>query len=350
MFFASSDIFDLFIRMLAMGQLSLLSIYLLSQQRTLKNFLGASLSLCLCTYLLLTAPIADEHYGIFRGLLLFFTEFTPYVLWCFAMTLLNDDFHPKTWPRWSAELVMLGLVWFLYFFAYLQGKGLFHQINHGMALCLLVHIIFVALRDLADDLDNVRRNIRKLLVLFTCLYFSSLLVLELGDASIRDAAIFSSINALLILLSTSGISYGLFNDKFEDETAKIADGTQVVSFAAEIPLVYQEAYQTLGQAMSDGIYKETQLSIKQLASKLAMPEHQLRELINKHMGFRNFSEFLNAYRLPAACAELQDITKLRKPILTIALDLGYGSIGTFNRAFKAKMNQTPKEYRSQIQK
>ena len=33
------------------------------------------------------------------------------------------------------------------------------------------------------------------------------------------------------------------------------------------------------------------------------------------------------------------------PILTIALECGYGSIGPFNRAFKQRLGMTPSEYR-----
>jgi len=33
------------------------------------------------------------------------------------------------------------------------------------------------------------------------------------------------------------------------------------------------------------------------------------------------------------------------PILTIALDAGFGSIGPFNRAFKTQTGVTPTEYR-----
>jgi AraC-like DNA-binding protein len=33
------------------------------------------------------------------------------------------------------------------------------------------------------------------------------------------------------------------------------------------------------------------------------------------------------------------------PIFNLALDLGYGSLGPFNRAFRAKTGQTPTEYR-----
>jgi AraC-like DNA-binding protein len=34
------------------------------------------------------------------------------------------------------------------------------------------------------------------------------------------------------------------------------------------------------------------------------------------------------------------------PILTIALDSGYGSIGPFNRAFRQRYGMTPTEYRA----
>ena len=34
------------------------------------------------------------------------------------------------------------------------------------------------------------------------------------------------------------------------------------------------------------------------------------------------------------------------PILTIALESGYGSIGPFNRAFRAHFGMTPTEYRA----
>lgn len=71
---------------------------------------------------------------------------------------------------------------------------------------------------------------------------------------------------------------------------------------------------------------------------------QLRESINQHLGYRNFNDFLNHYRIDEAAQRLlrQDL-----PILSIALDAGYGSIGPFNRAFKQLKGFTPSEYRAQ---
>jgi len=349
MYLSYLELFDLFLRFIAIGQLSLLSFYVLAKSCNLTSVLATTTSVCLSAYLLLTAPIADQHYGVLRGVLLFFTELAPYLLWCFAVLLLRDNFILKKWSFGIKTGITLALLWFLYFFGYQQGRGAFHQINHLLQLLPLCHIIFIAVKDLKDDLVNARRNIRLILVMSISLYFIFILVLELGDSSVRASSIFSSINAFLVLMSTSVFTYFVFKGKFKEETLKIAEGGDQKQEDA-IPLVYKDLNQRLRCLMEEKFFMETQLTIKELAEKLTTPEHQLRELINKHLGFRNFSDFLNSYRLPMACSQLKDIANLRKPILTIALELGYGSIATFNRAFKAKMAQTPKEYRSKFQK
>jgi AraC-like DNA-binding protein len=95
----------------------------------------------------------------------------------------------------------------------------------------------------------------------------------------------------------------------------------------------------------DAGWRETGLTIGELAQRVAIPEYRLRRLINQRLGFRNFTAFLNSYRLAAAAIRLADPAELRTPVLTIALDLGWGSIGPFNRAFRARFNMTPTDYR-----
>jgi AraC-like DNA-binding protein len=55
---------------------------------------------------------------------------------------------------------------------------------------------------------------------------------------------------------------------------------------------------------------------------------------------------MHGYRLEAAAARLADPAQARLPVLTIALDCGYGSIGPFNRAFRARYGVTPTQYRN----
>jgi AraC-like DNA-binding protein len=92
-------------------------------------------------------------------------------------------------------------------------------------------------------------------------------------------------------------------------------------------------------------WRETGLTIGGLAVRAGIPEYRLRRLINQQLGHRNFTSFVNEYRLSAAAARLMDRNQLRVPVLTIALDLGWGSIGPFNRAFRARFDMTPTDFR-----
>ena len=87
------------------------------------------------------------------------------------------------------------------------------------------------------------------------------------------------------------------------------------------------------------------LTIGALAEEVGAPEHKLRRLINDHLGFRNFAAFVNARRIEAAKARLSDAAKARESVSTIAFDLGFGSLGPFNRAFKEATGKTPTEWR-----
>jgi AraC-like DNA-binding protein len=92
-------------------------------------------------------------------------------------------------------------------------------------------------------------------------------------------------------------------------------------------------------------YREAGLTIASLAERLNVPEYRLRRLINQRLGHRNFVTYVNGFRLTEARQALADPAQVRVPVLTIALDAGFQSIGPFNRAFKALTGATPTEYR-----
>ena len=93
------------------------------------------------------------------------------------------------------------------------------------------------------------------------------------------------------------------------------------------------------------LYRQDRLSIGALAHRLGLPEYRLRRLINQGLGQRNFNTFLNGYRIEEAKAALADPSQAEVPILTIALDAGFNSLGPFNRAFKADTGVTPSDWR-----
>jgi AraC-like DNA-binding protein len=92
-------------------------------------------------------------------------------------------------------------------------------------------------------------------------------------------------------------------------------------------------------------YRREGLTIGSLAAELGVQEYRLRQLINEGLGHRNFNAFLNHYRIDEAKEALADPAQRQVPVLTIAMDAGFQSIGPFNRTFKAATNLTPTEFR-----
>jgi AraC-like DNA-binding protein len=92
-------------------------------------------------------------------------------------------------------------------------------------------------------------------------------------------------------------------------------------------------------------YREMGLTIGQLAQHLNVPQYRLRETINGGLGYRNFSDFLNSYRVAEAAERLADPDCTGLPILTIAMDAGFRSLSSFNKAFRGIHQQTPTAYR-----
>lgn len=91
------------------------------------------------------------------------------------------------------------------------------------------------------------------------------------------------------------------------------------------------------------LYSQTGLTITQLAESLSVQEYKLRRFINKELQFKNFNQFLNSYRITEASERL---LHENTPISSIALDIGFASLSSFNTAFKSRFGVTPSEYRN----
>lgn len=99
----------------------------------------------------------------------------------------------------------------------------------------------------------------------------------------------------------------------------------------------------LNKLMNEFAYTNHDLRIADLAATLKVPEYQLRRTINRNLGHQNFNQFVNQYRIEEAARRL--INEPRAPVLTIALDVGFRSISSFNTAFRAQYKKTPTDYR-----
>ena len=71
----------------------------------------------------------------------------------------------------------------------------------------------------------------------------------------------------------------------------------------------------------------------------------MTQCITGSLGFRNFNHMANHYRIAEAKRRFSAPSLDHLPILTVALDCGFGSIGPFNRAFKEETGMTPMQFR-----
>jgi len=92
----------------------------------------------------------------------------------------------------------------------------------------------------------------------------------------------------------------------------------------------------------DKVYQEATYSRKDLAQELTIAEHQLSRIINT--GFEmSFSDLINRHRVDEAKYLLRTTDE---PVSSIAFDVGFNSLASFNRVFRKVAEKTPAEYRN----
>lgn len=93
--------------------------------------------------------------------------------------------------------------------------------------------------------------------------------------------------------------------------------------------------------MNERPYLESSLTVSELSRMLGVNTTVLSYVINQSQGC-NFNDLINRYRVEAVKAELSKGSN--DQLLTIALDSGFNSKATFNRAFKKFTGLSPSEY------
>jgi AraC-like DNA-binding protein len=308
---------------------------------------SALLLTSIAAYIVDSAPGFGALDWRWRAPVHFLSSGTPAAFWIAMGAIFVDDFR----LRWYHALAWLALV----------ALGAADMFRHPMsidvarsalAVSLMLLGIWQALAGRAADLVEGRRRLRVWYAIVTALYGVLVIASEWLWPGGLSAAPLSLANAtglmgfifLFAVLGSLPSSEPLApvpnqgrqtpplpNDALPAPTPTGADATQLAALRSLID--------------HEKVYREPELSVASLSKKLDIPEHRLRHLINRQLGHRNFSAFINGYRLAEAEAALGDPAQAAVPILTIGLDAGFGSIGPFNRAFKSHTGQTPSEYR-----
>jgi AraC-like DNA-binding protein len=267
--------------------------------------------------------------------------------WMTTGAIFVDQFRPRWYHAlgWLA-LTALGVI-------EMFSRSIFvGAVHSALSLFCVLLGIWHALAGRATDLVEGRRRLRIVSAVATALYTVLIIASDWLWPGGLSAAPLSLANAIgLITLIFLFAALGSLPSTTEQliPAAARAGSTQSLKndATASSPTGPDAALiEALRKLIDHGkVYREQDLSIASLSQKLDIPEYRLRRLINQQLGHRNFSAFINGYRLAEAETALSDPGQADVPILTIALDAGFGSIGPFNRAFKAHTGLTPTEYR-----
>jgi AraC-like DNA-binding protein len=335
----------------AVTVLLLVATLLLRDRRQFPTGLHSALfALSVAAYVIASAPgfsTLDARWRIPIGLA---SMGTPAVFWIAAAAYFDDDFKPSLYrPLAWLALVLLGL-WQM-----LDGWPIARFLRDGLSLMFIVFAIWHAFVGREADLVEGRRRVRLVLVISTALYTAGIIISQLLLPGSAVSAPFSFVNAVGLLGLTFVFAAARLSVSTDRQPTVSGILGRRVSSPREVhqgdpPVRANEEDATLLKTLYDlmednKIYREEGMSIAVLSTKLSVPEYRLRKLINQKLGHRNFSAFVNGYRLSEAMAALTDPSQSNVPILTIALDTGFGSVGPFNRAFKAHTGMTPTEYR-----
>jgi AraC-like DNA-binding protein len=99
----------------------------------------------------------------------------------------------------------------------------------------------------------------------------------------------------------------------------------------------------------DKAFLEGDLTLNQLSSRIGVPQHQLSQVLNQHVG-ASFFEYINRLRVQEAKRCLVDSAFQGQTLLDIGLAAGFNSKAAFNAAFKRYSGLTPTEFRAKASK
>lgn len=206
--------------------------------------------------------------------------------------------------------------------------------------------IWIAWRGRDDDLVEPRRRFRSTIIWIIGGFVIWVSLVEIPQQDGRWNSIVHALTNVAIVATTFLVSAALYTFRqtqlFVGLPAPDKGARETDPNAPPSPLATRLA----AHMLHDRPYRTDGLTIAALAGQLREQEYRLRRLINGELGHRNFAAFLNGYRLAEVKAALADPAQAAVPIITIALDAGFGSLGPFNRAFRDAEGMTPTDYRT----
>jgi AraC-like DNA-binding protein len=320
-----------------------------------EKLLGAAMAASGAAYAIATAPLVAKSAQFW---MIPVVAANPVIFWLWARATFDDEFTVRRWHGvlWLA-VVGIGFAMFL---TWTTWPAFAKAAARSLAIIALVLSFAAAVqtvRTWSADLVAGRRRLRIAVLILSLLLVALITGSELTSISSASVGISGSLAVAVGLLGIAALAgWSLFHPPPADlaVVAAAIDPSDAAGGVAHIgpsagsgadpvaPLLLRR----LDHLMTvERVYRQEGLTIGMLAARLDLREYRLRQVINEGLGYRNFNGFLNHYRIDEAKAALSDPAQRDVPVLTIAMDAGFQSIGPFNRAFKAATGTTPTDFR-----
>jgi AraC-like DNA-binding protein len=270
----------------------------------------------------------------------------PGLFWLFVSSWFDDDFDVRPW-HWLvvAGLITGGATSFYFGFGGNWPRAILALFWPIPSLLVTALGIRAGLRGRENDLVESRRRARSLLALTIGVLIVVIVAAELLTSWPPPAA-WRLVNSSALLVMTMTVALLVFGWR---DAALLEPPAKAVPLAVPPEADDSRLLARLAAEMArERLYRQDGLTITAVAARLGVPEYRLRRAINQGLGARNFNAYLNDFRIAEAQAALADPEQRGVPILTIALDAGFGSLAPFNRAFRAAHGCTPSEFRARI--
>jgi TolB-like protein/AraC-like DNA-binding protein len=99
--------------------------------------------------------------------------------------------------------------------------------------------------------------------------------------------------------------------------------------------------------LTENPFLQASLTLRELAQMIDIHPNYLSELLNDRLG-KNFSEFINHYRVETFKALARDPKNAHLSLLGLAFESGFNSKTSFNTFFKKETGMTPKQFLKDI--
>lgn len=315
--------------------------------------LGAALSIGAAVYVACSAPDHPLRSSIWLAPLLAVCAGNMAVFWLFTRAAFDDSFRLLPWHGllWLAVSACPLAELFGFHVAAIRPIEIAGRLAPvGLALLALAQTVSGWRGDLVEGRRRLRLFIVAAVVLHTAI--SATVDLWLGADHVPPVLHLVNAAALAsIALVVAVVALRADLDAAFPLAAAAPPPLPVVASVASTASPQEEPIDAallaeLERLMTvDRLYRQEGLTIGALSIRLHRPEREVRRAINRGLGFRNFNDYLNRHRIADTRAALGDPSQSEVPVLTIALDSGFRSLGPFNRAFKADTGMTPTEYR-----